>query len=32
MAPSVARAAKDSSKDQSENSWATNAAETKNVK
>ena len=32
MGPSVARAAKDSSKDQSENSWATNAVETKNVK
>jgi hypothetical protein len=28
----LARAAKDSSKDPSENSWATNAEETKNVK
>ena len=32
MEPSAARAAKDSSKDRSENSLATNAEETKNVK
>jgi len=32
MEPSAARAAKDFSRDPSENSWATNAVETKNVK